>query len=188
MAIAGTLQRPKLCRYLTEPFHVNTGHTAKGLELCMQMRLECLPLRAFHSHQRPNETALAKQARELCPCCRQAPETPAHFLLECPAYSSPRSLHLSDAIAGPHPARAQAATDTAQSADTAAHGDPATLPADPADPADPAAPPQDTWRKLLQMQRMEVAAFMADSWSIRRAALAGREANGGNPMALTPVP
>ena len=30
-------------------------------------------------------------------------------------------------------------------------------------------------------------AFMADSWSIRRAALAGREANGGNPMALTPV-
>ena len=40
---------------------------------------------------------------------------------------------------------------------------------------------------LLKMQESGVEAFMADSWSIRRAAIAGREANGGNPMALTPV-
>ena len=37
------------------------------------------------------------------------------------------------------------------------------------------------------VQESGVEAFMADSWSIRRAALAGREAIGGNPMALTPV-
>ena len=53
--------------------------------------------------------------------------------------------------------------------------------------ADPAPSSQAQWRDLLKMQESGVEAFMADSWSIRRAALAGREANGGNPMALTPV-
>jgi hypothetical protein len=66
----------------------------------MHMRLECLPLHAMHSHTRRNETAAAKQLRERCPCCQQAPETPAHFLFECPAYAqirSPVADHIQDA-------------------------------------------------------------------------------------------
>ena len=182
-----TATRPKLRQYLTQPFHNNPGHLAKGLELCMQMRLECLPLKAFHSHTRRNETPQAQQARELCPCCRQAAETPTHFMFECPAYSSPRSMHLSHAIAGTNQTHVHAATDPAPAAATAALGDPTPGPADTAHTADPAPSSQAQWRDLLKMQESGVEAFMADSWSIRRAALAGREANGGNPMALTPV-
>jgi hypothetical protein len=63
----------------------------KGAELCMHLRLECLPLRAMHSQTRGSETAAARQLRECCPCCQQAPETPTHFLFECPAYAQARN-------------------------------------------------------------------------------------------------
>ena len=68
------------------------GYTlCKGAELCMHMRLECLPLNAMRSHTRRGESAEAKQLRERCPCCQQAAETPAHFLFECSAYTQLRS-------------------------------------------------------------------------------------------------
>ena len=96
-------------------------------------------------------------------------------------------MHLSHAIAGTNQTHVHAATDPAPAAATAALGDPTPGPADTAHTADPAPSSQAQWRDLLKMQESGVEAFMADSWSIRRAALAGREANGGNPMALTPV-
>lgn len=49
---------------------------------------------AFACHAQPNpwsETAAARQLRECCPCCQQAPETPTHFLFECPAYAQARN-------------------------------------------------------------------------------------------------
>jgi hypothetical protein len=47
-------------------------------------------------------------------------------------------------------------------------------------------PTQAPWRSLLDMP--EMAHFVFKAWTRRRAALTGREANGGNSMALTPVP
>jgi hypothetical protein len=88
----------------------------------------------------------------LCPSCKQHAETPTHFLLECPAYSCPRSL--------PHVAACVA---DAQNSST-----------------------QAPWRRLLNQPLM--ANFILRAWDIRRAALTGREANGGDSMALTPVP
>jgi hypothetical protein len=58
----------------------------------MHIRLETLPLNAFHRHTRPRETTAARTRREMCPACSTHAETPTHFLLECPAYSSLRSL------------------------------------------------------------------------------------------------
>jgi hypothetical protein len=45
---------------------------------------------------------------------------------------------------------------------------------------------QTPWRRLLNQPHM--ADFILRAWDIRRAALTGREANGGDSMALTPVP
>ena len=97
--------------------------------------------------------------RELCPGCRQAAETPTHFLLECPAYSSSRSVLLTDVIAD-----AQTATPGADGANT------------------------DAWRVIMARMRPGVIKFVQDAWGIRRAALTGRVADGGNPGALPPVP
>ena len=47
-------------------------------------------------------------------------------------------------------------------------------------------PAQEPWRALLN--HPDMASFIYQAWVLRRAALAGREANGGNSMALTPVP
>jgi hypothetical protein len=95
-----TTTRPKLRKYIARAFRTSSiNETGKGVELCMHMRLECLGLNAFHSYRRRGESPDAQRNRELCPCCHQAPETPTHFLLECPAYSPPRSLLLADAIA-----------------------------------------------------------------------------------------
>jgi Reverse transcriptase (RNA-dependent DNA polymerase) len=90
----------RMRKYLGKLTAVPGYKLCKGAELCMQMRLECLPLNAMHSHRRGSESAAAQQARERCPCCQQAPETPAHFLLECPAYThlrSPIAGHIQDA-------------------------------------------------------------------------------------------
>jgi hypothetical protein len=153
----------------------------------MQMRLECLPLKAFHSHRRRNETAEAQRIRELCPCCQQTSETPTHFLLECPAYSSPRSTCLADAIAGTRSADQDARPSAPADPATQAH----TAPSPEALDAPASAAPSgevDAWRDVMKMKCAGVEAYMVHSWRIRRAALTGREANGGNPMALTSVP
>jgi hypothetical protein len=81
----------RMRKYLGKLTSVPGYKLCKGAELCMHMRLECLPLRAMHSRARDNETAAAQQLRERCPCCQQAPETPAHFLFECPAYTQART-------------------------------------------------------------------------------------------------
>jgi hypothetical protein len=60
-------------------------------ELIMGLRIESLPLRCMHSNQRRHETVVQQQQRELCPVCKQSPETPAHFLLECPDYTAART-------------------------------------------------------------------------------------------------
>jgi hypothetical protein len=73
--------------YIKVLSHMKRGHAA---ELCMHLRAECLQLRAMHSIPRRNETVVARNIRESCPCCQQAAETAHHFLLECPAYSASR--------------------------------------------------------------------------------------------------
>jgi hypothetical protein len=202
-----TTTRPKLRKYLAQPFHTDPNHLAKGTELCMQMRLECLPLKAFHSHRRRQETIEAQRSRELCPGCRQTSETPTHFLFECPAYASPRSIYLADAIAGTHSSTQDARLSAPDLGATLAphpSPQPATAHADPAIHAHaalaleaaPATAPQahagantmDAWRQVMKMECAGVEAYMVHSWRIRRAALTGREANGGDSMALTPVP
>ena len=90
----------RMRKYLGKLTAVPGYKLCKGAELCMHMRLECLPLNAMHSHTRRGESAAAKQLRERCPCCQQAPETPAHFLFECSAFTqlrSPIADHIEDA-------------------------------------------------------------------------------------------
>jgi hypothetical protein len=147
-----TTTRPKMRQYLnllTADHHLPT---CKSAELLMLFRLEALPLHAFHSYARRNETQAMRRERETCPACKSHPETPAHFLLECPAYAACRSI--------PHIAACIADARTA--------------------------PGVDTWRALLDYP--SAAALIYDAWKIRRAALTGREANGGHSMALTPGP
>jgi hypothetical protein len=142
--------RPRIRKFLREMTADTHLPTCQAAELYMHMRLECLPLRAFHCHQRRNETTAAQNLRQLCPCCQQHPETPAHFLLECSAYSSPRSA-------------ARVAAAVAQVTNT-----------------------QGSWRRLLADHPATMADYILAAWNIRRAALAGRGANGGNPMVSAP--
>jgi hypothetical protein len=46
----------------------------------------------------------------------------------------------------------------------------------------------ETWRIILARMQPGVIKFVQDAWYIRRAVLTGRRADGGNPMALPPVP
>jgi hypothetical protein len=57
----------------------------------MGLRIESLPLRCVPHYRRANETVVQQQQRELCPVCKQAAETPAHFMLECPSYNAART-------------------------------------------------------------------------------------------------
>jgi hypothetical protein len=185
-----TTLRPKLRKYIAEDFKTSSiSETAKGVELCMHMRLECLGLNAFHCHRRHGETHDAQHHRQLCPCCQQAPETPTHFLLECPAYSSPRSLLLADAIADAQGA-AMIVPAPAAPGDPAPegpnHDGPAPSGLGPNSPAPGG--PAPLWRVILARIQPGVIKFVQDAWFVRRAVLTGRGANGGNPMALPPVP
>lgn len=95
-----TTTRPKMRKYLRDMTADTYYNKCKAAELLMHFRLECLPLNAFHRHERRNESASTRRLRELCPCCQEAVETPTHFLLDCPAYSSSRSLpHIAECIA-----------------------------------------------------------------------------------------
>ena len=55
-------------------------------------------------------------------------------------------------------------------------------------------PGSEAWRTLLGKKLLEdvcpaiIIDYVAACWRIRRAALTGREADGGNPMALASVP
>jgi len=168
--------KPATRAYVTKLSQMRRGLAA---ELCMKMRLECLPLRASHSHQRRNETIVQRAQRESCPACNNAPETLAHFLLECPAYSACRN------------------TLFAKLQETA----PATL------AVIQAGPPATTWRMLLTddvlgnddharqvptgtesdgasvvTSMRAVADYVCDLWKLRNTALTGRGTNEGNLM------
>jgi hypothetical protein len=102
-----TSLRPKMRKYLKYMTSQPNLTDCKAAELLLHFRLECLPLNAFHRYERNGESVAARQLRELCPSCNQHPETPTHFLLECPAYSAARSLPhiaacISDVPAGPN--------------------------------------------------------------------------------------
>ena len=90
----GTLTptRPRMRPYLWDMTTTFDLNSCKAAELFMHTRLETLPLNAFHRYTRPRETAAARTRREMCPACSAHAETPTHFLFECPAYSSLRSL------------------------------------------------------------------------------------------------
>lgn len=147
-----TPTRPRMRPYLWDMTSSLDLDSCRAAELFMHMRLETLPLNALHRHTRPRETTAARTRREMCPACLTYAETPTHFLLECPAYSSLRSL--------PCVAACIAGVQAQQS--------------------------QTPWRALLDEPAM--APYIHAAWTLRRAALAGREANGASPMALTPVP
>lgn len=83
--------KPAARGYINILSNMKRGYAA---ELCMQLRAECLQLRAMHSTTRRNETMVARSLRESCPSCQQAAETAHHFLLECPAYAASRSTML----------------------------------------------------------------------------------------------
>jgi hypothetical protein len=83
--------KPSARGYINVLSCLKRGYAA---ELCMQLRAECLQLRAMHSTARRNETAVARSLRESCPSCQQAAETAHHFLLECPAYAASRNTML----------------------------------------------------------------------------------------------
>jgi hypothetical protein len=95
-----TPRRPRIRTYLRAQTLYPRLDDCRAAELFMHFRLETLSLHAFHSHTRHRETAAARHIRELCPSCKQHAETPTHFLLECPAYSIPRSLpHVAACVA-----------------------------------------------------------------------------------------
>jgi exonuclease III len=140
---------------LTDSYAFNKGRAA---ELCMQLRTECLPLFAMHNFSMGRESTAGRERRQQCPCCREAAETPAHFLLECPAYSTLRSglcrKLQSEGLTMPTEWRVLVGADYLENSDTQKH----------------------------------VADFIQATWNFRRAVLAGREAYGGHPMALALVP
>jgi len=143
----------------------------------MQMRVEALPLKCIHSHSRHGESAAQRTQRESCPTCCAAPETVAHFLLECPAYAAARTVMM-QVLRQRHPEVIAAMDGLA---------------------------PGESWRRLLAddvlaapMQRVgsqqvghqqhtmspvdAVADYVMAAWHLRSTALAGRETNGGDPM------
>lgn len=69
--------------------HQGRGHAA---ELCMQLRLESLPLKARITRKHHSETDSQLAARRSCPCCSQTTETTAHFLMKCHKYEELRQL------------------------------------------------------------------------------------------------
>jgi hypothetical protein len=91
--------RPLARKYVD--YLINAG---RGLpaELIMALRAECLPLKCMHNVQRRHETVVQQQHREACPACKQHAETPAHFLLECPAYAALR-ISLFNVLRTTHP-------------------------------------------------------------------------------------
>ena len=124
----------------------------------MQLRTECLPLFAMHSFTMGRESVEGRERRQQCPCCREAAETPAHFLLECPAYSTLRtglSRELqSKGLLMPTQWRVLVGPEYLENNNIQNH----------------------------------IVNFIQATWTLRRAVLAGREAYGGNPTALALVP
>jgi hypothetical protein len=174
------------------------GGQGRGLpaELLLRLRVECMPLRAMHSHTRPRESEHQRVQRERCPCCTApAPETAAHFLFGCAAPGRPARLaallaavrdapvaqgrHLHGVLVR-HLYRAGVGA--------AAAGGFAAVAAEPARAA--AALELDLARRCLlgpclrsAPVALAVADYVVDIWRWRDAALNGRGADGGDPAA-----
>lgn len=163
-------------------------------ELLMRLRVECLPLRAMHSHARPGESAQQRVQRERCPCCSvPAAETVAHFLFECPAPGRP--ARLAALLAAVRDAPAQQARHLhgvlvrrlcRAGVGAAAAGGVAAVAAAPAG-AEAALELGLARRWLLgaclrsEPVALAVAGYVVDIWRWRNAALIGRGADGGDP-------
>jgi hypothetical protein len=189
-----------------------TSH-GRGLpaELIMGLRIESLPLKCMHSHQRSNETIVQQQQREVCPVCKQSAETPAHFLLDCPVYNAARTT-LFNILHTTHPNkmsavahmpstqvwRALLADDIikpAAAANAVAVGhENAPLEAASAAAAimgeghgavagaGPAVGVVGDVHAGRFTALHALADYVMTAWKLRSTALAGRETNGGNPM------
>jgi hypothetical protein len=191
---------PTARKYVTRLSSIKRGWPA---ELCLKLRVESLPLKCMHSKLRKNETLVAQQRRQLCPACKQASETAAHFLLQCNAYRSLRNvmmLHLTthfpqmvaDVTADHNKWRlllqdevllTRGATNIPSThgaaAAAAACGGAAAAPGAAAvlgTAADCGATSIDA------AEIMPVADYVVAAWQIRSAALAGRETYGGDAM------
>jgi len=163
-------------------------------ELLMRVRVECLPLRAMHSHARPGESAQQPVQRERCPCCSVlAAETIAHFLFECPALGRPARLAaLIAAVRDAPVAQARHLHGVLvrrlcrAGVGAAAAGGVAAVAAAPAG-AEAALELGLAQRWLLgpclrsEPVALAVADYVVDIWRWRNAALNGRGADGGDP-------
>lgn len=171
--------KPAAREYIEKLSQMRRGHAA---ELCMKLRLECLPLRAMHSHRRQNETSAQQAQRELCPVCNDASETAAHFLLECSAYTACRNTLFTklqktvpDALAV---IQAGSANDTWRlllKDDVLGNDD--TVQEDMADTTNAL-----TEGGSAVTAMKAVADFVCDAWKLRSTALAGRGTNEGDLM------
>lgn len=163
-------------------------------ELLMRLRVECLPLRAMHSHARPGESQQQRVQRERCPCCPvPAAETVAHFLFECPALGRPARLAAllaavrdAPAAQGRHLHGVLVRRLCRAGIGAAAAGGVAAVAAGPAS-ADAALELELARRWLLgpclrsEPVALAVADYVVDVWRWRNAALDGRGADGGDP-------
>jgi hypothetical protein len=172
--------RPRIRPYLLHLTEDQTATKGRAAELCMQLRVGCLPLKAMRTHIRTDESTHAHQTRLQCPACQQAPETPAHFLFECPAYSTTRAelFHTLQAKGRPSPTTGNLVPSVSR----------ATTPIllEHFRELDGA----QAWRTLMGPDFLEheeatgaIADYIIAAWNARRAVLNGREANGGDPTA-----
>jgi hypothetical protein len=190
-------------KYFSALSMVGRGTSA---EICMKLRTETLPLKCIHGKSRKNETIVAQQTRERCPLCKQTPETPAHFLLQCPAYTTlrePMMLHLTNVfpqlIAGVQADHTQwrslltdlvldapVVTSSGTSSAPAAASDSAAAPGSATAPTSAAAPGSATALGLVDevvaFKQWPVIDYLMSAWKLRSSALTGRETNGGDAM------
>jgi hypothetical protein len=152
-------------------YFVKLSNIGRGwpAELCLKLRTESMPLKCMHNSIRKNETITSQNTRQRCPVCKQAPETPVHFLLECPHYSHLRHVMLQHLMASCPQIVAEVHADT---------NNWRLLLQDSI-----LMPPSTTATSSVQMgSAFPVADFVVGAWTIRSTALAGRETNGGNAM------
>jgi hypothetical protein len=171
---------PAARQYISRFTHQGRGIAA---ELCMQLRTESLPLKCIRSKARRGETHVAQTAREQCPVCKHAPETPAHFLMQCPAYHAHRErmmLHLT--ISSPQ-------TVSALQADTTQWRHLLTDDIIGAAPHVAVTAPGEEQEMLVANSTSAAAEtaravvdYIVTAWKLRSTALNGRETNGGDAM------
>jgi hypothetical protein len=170
---------PVARQYVSRFTHQGRGPAA---EVCMQLRTESLPLRCIRSKARRGETHVAQAARELCPLCKAAAETPSHFLLHCPAYHTARErmmLHLT--ITSPQTVAALH-TDSQWryllTDDVIGVSPCAAIPAGGEEHGTLGARPTTAAAETAKA----VLDFLITAWKLRSTALNGRETNGGDAM------